>query len=201
LWLTKTYLRLNNITAMLDINSCLNEAEEQMEMAIMHLEDEFAHIRAGKANIRILDSVKVESYGSTVPLNNVSALSTPDARTIAIRPWDKNMIKPIEKAIIDSSVGIMPTNNGEIIRLVIPPLTEERRRELVKQSSKITESTKVSIRNARREAIDIMKKAIKDGLPEDAEKDGEEKLQKLHDKYIKKSDEIFAEKEKEIMTI
>jgi len=186
---------------MLDINSCLNEAEEQMEMAIMHLEDEFAHIRAGKANIRILDSVKVESYGSTVPLNNVSALSTPDARTIAIRPWDKNMIKPIEKAIIDSSVGIMPTNNGEIIRLVIPPLTEERRRELVKQSSKITESTKVSIRNARREAIDIMKKAIKDGLPEDAEKDGEEKLQKLHDKYIKKSDEIFAEKEKEIMTI
>ena len=109
---------------MFDVNNCLAEAEEQMEMAIMHLEDEFAHIRAGKANVRILDDIRVDSYGSMVALNNVAALSTPDARTIAIRPWDKNMIKVIEKAIIDSSVGIMPTNNGEIIRLAIPPLTE-----------------------------------------------------------------------------
>ena len=107
----------NKVKVMLDVNICLSEAEEQMEMAIMHLEDEFAHIRAGKANIRILDDIRVDSYGSMVALNNVAALSTPDARTIAIRPWDKNMIKVIEKAIIDSSVGIMPTNNGEVIRL------------------------------------------------------------------------------------
>jgi len=170
-------------------------------MAIMHLEDEFAHIRAGKANTRILDDIRVDSYGSMVALNNVSALSTPDARTIAIRPWDKNMIKVIEKAIIDSPVGIMPTNNGEVIRLVIPPLTEERRRELVKQSGKVSEESKISIRNTRRNVLDTLKKAQKDGLPEDAEKDAEEKLQKLHDKYIKKADELFAEKEKEIMTV
>ena len=184
---------------MFDVNKCLSEAEEQMEMAILHLEDEFAHIRAGKANVRILDDIRVDSY--MVALNNVAALSTPDARTIAIRPWDKNMLKVIEKAIIDSSVGIMPTNNGEIIRLAIPPLTEERRRDLVKQSGKVTESTKVSVRNARRETIDSLKKAQKEGLPEDAEKDAEEKLQKLHDKYIRKADELFAEKEKEIMTV
>ncbi|MBQ0095262.1 MAG: ribosome recycling factor [Bacteroidaceae bacterium] len=186
---------------MFDVNNCLMEAEEQMEMSIMHLEDEFAHIRAGKANVRILDDVRVDSYGSKVPLNQCAALSTPDARTIAIRPWDKNMLKPIEKAIIDSSVGIMPSNNGEIIRLAIPPLTEERRRDLVKQSGKANESTKISIRNARRDTLDALKKAQKDGLPEDAEKDAEDKLQKLHDKFIRKADDLFAEKEKEIMTI
>ena len=167
----------------------------------MHLEDEFAHIRAGKANIRILDEIRVDSYGTMVSLNNVSALSTPDPRTIAIRPWDKNMIKVIEKAIIDSPIGIMPTNNGEVIRLAIPPLTEERRRDLVKQSGKVNEESKISIRNTRRNVLDTLKKAQKDGLPEDAEKDAEEKLQKLHDKYIKKADDLFAEKEKEIMTV
>lgn len=167
----------------------------------MHLEEEFAHIRAGRANVRILDDIRVNSYGSMVPLNNVASLTTPDARTIAIQPWDKNMLKVIEKAIIDSPVGIMPSNNGEVVRLIIPPLTGERRQELVKQSSKASENTKVSIRNARREAIEALKKAIKDGLPEDAEKDAEDKIQKLHDKYIKKADELFAEKEKEITTI
>ena len=167
----------------------------------MHLEDEFAHIRAGKANIRILDEIRVDSYGTMVSLNNVSALSTPDPRTIAIRPWDKNMIKVIEKAIIDSPIGIMPTNNGEVIRLAIPPLTEERRRDLVKQSGKVNEESKISIRNTRRNVLDTLKKAQKDGLPEDAEKDAEGKLQKLHDKYIKKADDLFAEKEKEIMTV
>lgn len=186
---------------MIDINKCLNDAEEMMELAVMHLSEEFAHIRAGKANIRILDDVRVDSYGSKVPLNNVAALTTPDARTIAIRPWDRNQLKAIEKAIIDSSVGIMPTNNGEIIRLSIPPLTEERRKDLVKQSSKENESAKISIRNARRDAIDQLKKALKEGLAEDAEKDAEARLQKLHDKYIKKADETFAEKEKEIMTV
>ena len=167
----------------------------------MHLEEEFAHIRAGRANVRILDDIRVNSYGSMVPLNNVASLTTPDARTIAIQPWDKSMLKVIEKAIIDSPVGIMPSNNGEVVRLIIPPLTGERRQELVRQSSKASENTKVSIRNARREAIEALKKAIKDGLPEDAEKDAEEKMQKLHDKYIRKADELFAEKEKEITTI
>lgn len=186
---------------MLDIKSCLSEAEEMMEMAIMHLEDEFAHIRAGKANIRILDPIRVDSYGSMVPLSNVSALSTPDARTIAIRPWDKNMIRPIEKAIIDSALGLLPTNNGEVIRLAIPPLTGERRKDLVKQSSHVCETAKISIRNARRDALDQLKKSIKDGVPEDAEKGGEDKLQKIHDKYIKKADALFADKEQEIMTI
>lgn len=186
---------------MIEIEKCLKEAEEQMEMSIMHLEDEFAHIRAGKANVRILDDIRVESYGSMVPLNNVAALSTPDARTIAIRPWDKNMIRPIEKAIIDSPVGIMPSNNGEIIRLGIPPLTEERRRDLVKQCGKVCENIKISIRNTRRDLLDMFKKALKEGLPEDAEKDAEEKVQKLHDRFIKMADELYSEKEKEIMTV
>lgn len=186
---------------MIEIEKCLKDAEEQMEMSIMHLEEEFAHIRAGKANIRILDDIRVDSYGSMVPLVNISALSTPDARTIAIRPWDKNMIKPIEKAIIDSPIGIMPSNNGEIIRLGIPPLTEDRRRELVKQCGKVSENTKISIRNTRRDLIDLLKKALKDGMPEDSEKDAEEKAQKLHDKFIKLTDEMYTEKEKEIMTV
>lgn len=186
---------------MFDIENCLLEAEEQMEMAILHLEDEFAHIRAGKANIRVLDDIKVDSYGSTAPLVNVAALSTPDSRSIAIRPWDKNMIKIIEKAIIDSPLGIMPSNNGEIIRLVFPPLTEERRKELAKIANKACEFSKISVRNARRDTIDLMKKALKDGLPEDAEKDGEFRLQKIHDKYIKKADDMFSDKEKEIMTV
>ena len=186
---------------MIDVKETLAFAEEKMEEAVMYLDDSLARIRAGKANVKILDGIRVDSYGSLVPLNNVAAINTPDARTIAIKPWDKTMFKVIEKAIIDSEVGIMPDNNGEIIRLSIPPLTEERRRDLVKQSGKVTESTKVSVRNARRETIDTLKKAQKDGLPEDAEKDAEDKLQKLHDKYIKKADELFAEKEKEIMTV
>jgi len=184
-----------------DLKTYLNEAEEMMEMAILHIEDELAHIRAGKADIRLLDGIRVDSYGSVVPLNNVASVSTPDARTIAIRPWDKNTLRTIEKAIIDSSLGIMPENNGEIIRISIPPLTEERRKQLVKQCSKEVETAKISVRNARRDCIDSLKKAVKDGMPEDVQKDGEEKVQKLHDKYIKKVDEVFAAKEKEIMTV
>ena len=179
----------------------LNEAQEMMEMAILHVEDELARIRAGKANTRILDGIRVDSYGSMVPLSNVASVTTPDARTIAIKPWDKNMFRPIEKAIIDSEVGIMPENNGEIIRLGIPPLTEERRKQLAKQCGKEAEQAKVSIRNARRDTNDRLKKAIKDGLSEDLEKDAEATLQKTHDKYIKKIDEILAAKEKEIMTV
>lgn len=186
---------------MLDVKETLAQAEERFEETVMYLEDALARIRAGKANIKLLDNIRVDSYGSMVPLNNVAAVNTPDARTIAIKPWDKTMFKVIEKAIINSDLGIMPENNGELIRINIPPLTEERRKQLVKQCGKEEEQAKVSVRNSRREIIDRLKKAIKDGLSEDNEKDAEEKLQKLHDKYIKKIEELLAAKEKEIMTV
>lgn len=186
---------------MKEVKEILGEAEEAMEMAIMYLDEQFAHIRAGKANVRILDGIRVNSYGSMVPINNVAAVTTPDARTIAIKPWDKSMFRAIEKAIMDSEVGITPENNGEIIRLGIPPLTEERRKQLAKQCAKEMETAKVSIRNARRDGLNELKKSQKDGLPEDAEKDGEAKLQKVHDKYVKKVEDMMAAKEKEIMTV
>ena len=186
---------------MLDVKATLAEAEEKMEEAVMFLEESLAHIRAGKANVKILDGIRVDSYGAMVPLSGVASVTTPDARTIAIKPWDKSMFKVIEKAIIDSEVGITPDNNGEIIRLTIPPLTEERRRQLTKQCSGEVEKAKVSVRNARRDTNDRLKKAIKDGLSEDLEKDAEGNLQKMHDKYIKKLDELMAAKEKEIMTV
>ena len=186
---------------MIDVKACLKEAEEMMQMTIMHLEDEYSHIRAGKANVHLLDCVRVSSYGAEMPLSNVATITTPDMRTIAIKPWDKNMIAPIEKAIIDSPVGIMPANNGEVIIIAIPPLTGERRKDLVKQCSHELETAKISIRNARRDGIDTMKKSVKEGTPEDVAKDGEESLQKIHDKYIKRAEEIFAAKEKEIMTV
>ena len=186
---------------MIDVQTYLNDAEEKMQMAEMYLEEQLARVRAGKANVHILDGIRVNSFGSMVPLNNVAAITTPDARTIAIKPWDKSMFKVIEKAIMDSEVGITPENNGEIIRLGIPPLTEERRKQLAKQCNKEGETAKISIRNARRDGIDALKKAQKDGLPEDAEKDAEAKLQKVHDKYVKKVEEILALKDKEIMTV
>jgi ribosome recycling factor len=186
---------------MIDVKVTLGEAEEKMEEAVMYLDEALAHIRAGKANVKILDGVRVDSYGSMVPINNVASINTPDARTIAIKPWDKNMFRAIEKAIMDSDVGITPDNNGEIIRLTIPPLTEERRKQLVKQCGKESEQAKVSIRNARRDTNDKLKKAIKDGLSEDLEKDAEADLQKMHDKYIKKVEELLSNKEKEIMTV
>ena len=186
---------------MIDVKETLAFAEEKMEEAVMYLDDSLARIRAGKANVKILDGIRVDSYGSLVPLNNVAAINTPDARTIAIKPWDKSLFKVIEKAIIDSEVGIMPDNNGEIIRLSIPPLTEERRKQLVKQCGKEEEQAKISVRNARRDILEKLKKSIKDGLAEDAEKDAEDKLQKMHDKYIKQIESLMAAKEKEIMTV
>ena len=186
---------------MLDVKSTLKDAGERMEMAAMYLEEQLARIRAGRANIAILDGVRVKSYGSMVPLNQVATVSTPDARTIAIRPWDKKQIKDIEKGIMDSDVGITPENNGEVIRLAIPQPTEERRRELAKQCAKIAERSKVEVRNVRGEIKDKLKKAIKDGLSEDNEKDAEAELQKAHDKYIKKIDDLIAAKNKEIMTV
>ena len=167
----------------------------------MFLEDELNRIRAGRANVAILDGVRVSSYGSKVPLNQVATVSCPDARTIAIKPWDRKQIKDIEKGIMDSDVGITPENNGEVIRLTIPQPTEERRRDLVKQCNKIAEKAKVEVRNVRSDVKDKLKKAIKDGLSEDNEKDAELELQKSHDKYIKKLDALIEAKNKEIMTV
>ena len=177
-----------------DVNHYLNPAEEKMEMAVEYLD-------AGKANPKILDGIRVDYYGSAAPISNVANISVPDARTIAITPWEKSMFKVIEKAIINSELGITPENNGEVIRISIPPLTEERRKALVKQSKNEAEQAKISVRNARRDAIEGLKKAIKDGMPEDVEKDAEAKVQKIHDRFMKRIDEIFAAKEKEILTV
>lgn len=186
---------------MAEVKEYFKAAEDKMAQAVSHLDDSLAHIRAGKANVRILDPIRIEYYGSLSPLSGVATITTPDARTIAIQPWDKKMIPVIEKAIMNSEVGITPENNGELIRLCIPPLTEERRKALVKQARSEGEDAKISVRNARRDAIDGLKKEIKNGLAEDAEKDAEAEVQKIHDRYVKKVEEVLAAKEKEIMTV
>lgn len=186
---------------MTDPKTYLNPAEEKMEMAVIYLEETLQRIRAGKANPKILDAIRVDYYGSQAPLSNVANIAVPDARTITITPWEKSMFKEIEKAIINSDLGITPENNGEVIRISIPPLTEERRKQLVKQSKGEAENAKVSVRNARRDAIDGLKKAIKLGMPEDVEKDAETKVQKVHDRFMKQIDDIYAAKEKEIMAV
>ena len=184
-----------------DVNHYLNSAEEKMELAVEFLADSLAHIRAGKANPKILDGIRVDYYGSAAPISNVANVSVPDARTITITPWEKSMFKEIERAIINSDLGITPENNGEVIRISIPPLTEDRRKALVKQSKGEAEQAKISVRNARRDAIEGLKKAIKEGMPEDVEKDAETSVQKVHDKYMKRIDEVLAAKEKEILTV
>ena len=178
-----------------------NAAEEQMQNSVAHLDDVLQHIRAGKANPRILDPIKIDYYGSMSPLANGATITTPDARTIAITPWEKKLISEIERAIINSNIGLAPSNNGETIRLILPPLTEERRRDLCKQCKGELEEAKMSIRNARRDAIEDFKKLVKNGLSEDIEKDAEEEMQKTHDKYIAKVEALYAAKEKEIMTV
>ena len=185
----------------MEVKEYLDNAQESMELAADYLEETLARIRAGKASAKLLDGIRVDYYGSQAPISNVANVSVPDARTIAITPWETGMFRVIEKAIIDSDLGIMPENNGEVIRLGIPPLTEDRRKQLVKQCKAEAETAKVSVRNARREAIDGLKKEIKQGLSEDMEKDAEAKVQKLHDKYLKQIDDIFAAKEKEILTV
>ncbi len=179
----------------------LDGASEKMELAVAYLDEALARIRAGKANPKILDGVRVDYYGSQVPVSNVANIACPDARTITITPWEKSMFREIEKAIINSEVGITPENNGEVIRLGIPPLTEERRKSLVKQCKAEAEQAKVSVRSARRDAIDALKKAVKQGLPEDAGKDAEAEVQKIHDRFLKQIDDLFATKEKEILTV
>lgn len=189
------------LNKIMEVKEYLDNAQESMELAADYLEETLARIRAGKASAKLLDGIRVDYYGSQAPISNVANVSVPDARTIAITPWEKSMFRVIEKAIIDSELGVTPENNGEVIRLCIPPLTEDRRKQLVKQCKAEAENAKVSVRNARREAIEGLKKEIKQGLSEDAEKDAEGNVQKLHDKYLKKIDEIFAAKEKEILTV
>ena len=186
---------------MTDIKPILKKAEEKMADAILFLDEELARIRAGKANPKILDNVRVPYYGSLTPLTGVASINAPDAKTLLITPWEKPMLREIERAIMNSGVGITPENNGEIIRLNIPPLTEERRRILAKQAKQEAENAKISVRNARRDANEALKKSIKDGVSEDVEKDAEADMQKTHDRYIKKVDDLYAAKEKEIMTV
>ncbi len=186
---------------MIDIKDNLAKAEERMKKAVEHLEGELARVRAGRANVAILSGVHVMSYGQLVPLNQVASVTCPDARSIAIKPWDKKQIPDIEKAILNSDVGITPENNGEVVRLVIPQPTEERRRELTKQCAKYVEKAKIEVRNVRGEFKDKFKKSIKEGLSEDLSKDAESDLQKVHDKIIKEIDKVIEAKNREIMTV
>ncbi len=184
-----------------ELNLVIEMATENNQKAIKHLEVELSHVRAGRASLAILDNVRVDYYGALTPLHQVSNLATPDARTITIQAWDKKMLGEIEKAILAANVGLTPINNGDIIRLVMPPLTEERRKELVKQVKHMGESTKVGIRNNRKEANEEIKKLQKDGLAEDLAKDGEDQVQKLTDKFIAEVDKHLHIKETEIMTV
>lgn len=185
----------------MEVKEYLQDAEDSMQLAVDYLEETLSRIRAGKASPRLLDAIRVDYYGTKAPISNVANVSVPDARTIAITPWEKGMFKEIEKAIINSELGITPENNGEVIRLSIPPLTEDRRKQLVKQCKGEAENAKVSVRNARRETIDALKKEVKNGMSEDVEKDAEASVQKIHDKFIRRIDEVYAEKEKDILTV
>ena len=166
----------------MDTKTILSEASDRMQKTIEHLEEELLNIRAGKASPTVLNGVFVDYYGSQTPISGVASVTVPDAKTILIQPWDKNLIRAIEKAIIDSNIGLTPSNNGEQIRLSIPPLTEERRKELVKQVRQEAETARISLRNARRDAVEAFKKAQKEGMSEDEAKDGETQAQKLLDK-------------------
>jgi len=176
-------------------------ATKKMKDASTYLEEELKTFRAGKANPAIFNSVMVDYYGTDTPLPQAASISVPDAKTMIIQPWDKTLLKVMEKAIIDANLGFTPQSNGENIRINIPPLTEDRRRELVKQTKSAGESAKVSVRNIRRDAIEALKKLIKEGLPEDVEKDSETSVQKEVDNASRLMDSLLAAKEKEIMTV
>ena len=174
----------------------------RMGKALDHLAEEFGAVRAGRANAKVLDRITVEYYGSETPLNGVATISTPDARTLVIQPWDTSLLKEIQKAIQASDLGINPQNDGKVIRLVFPQLTEERRKDLTKQVKKYAEEAKVAMRNIRRDGMDYIKKLKKNSeITEDEQKKAEKDLQDLLDKYIKKADEALAAKEKELMSI
>lgn len=184
-----------------DVKAVMDHASAAMDKAITHLEVQLTKIRAGKANPSIFESVMVDYYGSMVPIPQTANVNTQDARTIVIQPWEKSLLTPIEKAIQMANLGLNPQNDGVIIRITIPPLTEERRKELVKTAKSEGEEAKVGIRNARKEAMENVKKLQKNGLPEDEAKDAETKIQQLTDQYVQKADKHFEQKEKEILTV
>jgi ribosome recycling factor len=184
-----------------DLAFILEEAQDSMKKALGHLESALVKIRAGKANPQMLDGLTVDYYGSSTPLNQVGNVSATDARTLTIQPWEKNMLQPIERAIIAANLGVTPQNDGNIIRLFMPPLTEERRKEFVKRSNGEGEHSKVAIRSIRREAIEQVKKLQKDGLSEDEAKDAEKSMQELTDKFISMVEKHLSAKEKEIMSV
>jgi ribosome recycling factor len=184
-----------------EVQLYLDDTKEQMEKAVGHFSHEMMKLRAGKANPQILEGIFVDYYGAHTPLAQVANINSPDAKSLVIQPWDKKMIDPIEKAILAANIGITPMNNGEIVRLNFPPLTEERRKLLVKQVKHEGENARVSIRNSRRDLIEEIKKMQKNGLPEDLAKITEEKADKLTEMFYKKVEEVIAAKEKEIMTI
>jgi ribosome recycling factor len=184
-----------------EISSIITTADEHMLKAIGHLEAELVKIRAGKANPQMLDGIVVDYYGSPMPINQVANISVTDARTLTIQPWEKNMLQPIERSIIAANIGINPQNDGNLIRLFLPPLTEERRKELAKKCQGEGEQSRIAIRNIRRDAIEHIKKLQKDGLSEDAAKDAEADMQKVTDKFISLVEKHLSQKEKEIMTV
>ena len=184
-----------------DISSIIATSEDHMKKAISHLESELIKIRAGKANPQIIEGIAVDYYGSPMPINQVANVSVLDVRTLSIQPWEKNMLQPIERAIIAANIGITPQNDGALIRLFLPPLTEERRKELVKKCQSEGEHSKVAIRNIRRDAIEHIKKLQKNGLSEDAAKDAEANIQQVTDKFIATVEKHLSSKEKEIMAV
>lgn len=184
-----------------EIDLILNMARESMEHAIDHLQNELVKVRTGKATAAMFDGLYVDYYGASTALSGVATVKVVDGRTITITPWEKGMIKPIESAIFEANMGVTPQNDGIMIRISLPPLTEERRKELAKSASVMVEHAKVSIRNARREAIEDVKKAVKNGYPEDLGKRAEAHVQSLTDEFTGKSDKIFELKSKDIMTI
>lgn len=184
-----------------DITAIITVADDHMKKAIGHLETELVKIRAGKANPQMLDGLQVDYYGSPMPISQVANISVMDARTLTIQPWEKNMVQPIEKAIIAANIGVTPQGDGIMIRLSLPPLTEDRRRELVKKCQGEGEHSKVAIRNIRRDAIENIKKLQKNGLSEDAAKDAEADVQEVTDRYTAEVEKHLASKEKEIMSV
>lgn len=184
-----------------EIQMYLDEAEDNMKKATSHVVEEFKKIRAGKAHPNMLDGLMVEYYGTNTPVNQVASITTPDARTVMIKPWEKKMLAEIEKAITNSDLGLNPQNDGEVVRLNIPPLTEDRRKQLVKQAKNEAENGKISVRNVRKDANDSIRKLTKEGVSEDLVKDGEDSVQELTNKYTSRIDSLLEDKEKEIMTV
>jgi ribosome recycling factor len=184
-----------------EIELILEETTDRMQKALEHLEHELARLRAGRANPALLDGITVDYYGVNSPLPQVSNVNTPDAKTITIQPWEKNMLNVIEKAILAANIGLTPVNNGELIRINIPPLTEERRHQIIKQVRNEGEIAKISIRNARKWANDELKSLLKEGLPEDLEKEAVDKVQEMTASYNTKVDKVMAIKEKEVLTV